>query len=83
MFPLRLKSAEGEIFFEVDPMQRTATETMIACMEEIETCTDIIIIGTHTDGSLMYHSNSETASTKLGLVEFCKQLIIARAFKDE
>lgn len=62
------------------PVARTATETLVAVMEEFGVCEpkECLVIYTNQDGDLCWSSTSDSMMTKLGLIEACKQFMIAR-----
>ncbi len=62
------------------PVVRTATETLIAVMEEFgkDEPRDCLVIYTTREGDLCWSSTSDSHVIKLGLIEACKQFMIAR-----
>jgi hypothetical protein len=62
------------------PVARTATETLIAAMEEFgnDEPKECIIVYTTSAGDLCWSSNSDSQVIKFGLLEACKQFMIAR-----
>ena len=59
---------------------RTATETLVTVMEEFGECEpkDCIVIYTNANGDLCWSSTSDSQVVKFGLLEACKQFMIAR-----
>jgi hypothetical protein len=56
---------------------RTPTDTIIAAMEEAGTAQECLIILTDKDGSIITLGSTSVRSTRLGLLEMAKALILA------
>jgi hypothetical protein len=59
-----------------DIIQRTPTETIVAAMEEAETAKECLVIMTSEDGSIITLGSTSILSTRLGLLEMAKAMII-------
>jgi len=70
-------TGEGEL------SDRTPTETIIAAMEEAETATNAIIVMTTKDGDILTLATTSVLSTRLGLLEMAKALIISDLAKNK
>ena len=59
---------------------RTGTETLLACMEEFGTSEpkDLLVIYTNEAGELCWSCSTDSVTTKLGLLEACKQFMIQK-----
>lgn len=59
---------------------RTASETLIACMEEfgIDEPKECLVIYTNEKGDLCWSSTTDSMVVKFGLLEACKQFMIKR-----
>lgn len=55
---------------------RTPTETIVAAMEEAETAKECLVIMTSEDGSIITLGSTSVLSTRLGLLEMAKTLIL-------
>ena len=62
--------------------ERTPTETIIAAMEEAETATNAIIVMTTKEGDTLTLATTSVLSTRLGLLEMAKAIIISDLVKD-
>ncbi len=62
--------------------ERTPTETIIAAMEEAETATNAIIVMTTKEGDILTLATTSVLSTRLGLLEMAKAIIISDLVKD-
>lgn len=58
---------------------RTATETLVACMEEfgVSEPKDCLVIYTNEAGDLCWSTTTDSTVVKFGLLEACKQFMIA------
>jgi hypothetical protein len=69
-----------------DVIIRTPTETIVAAMEEAETAKECLVIMTDKDGSIITLGSTSVLSTRLGLLEMAKTLILSdvveRAMKE-
>ena len=63
---------------------RTATEILVGVMEEFGICEpkECLVIYTNADGDLCWSSTSDSQVVKFGLLEACKQFMIARITGD-
>lgn len=61
------------------PNTRTATETLVSVMEDFGDAEpkECIVIYTNEAGDLCWSTTSDSMTIKLGLLEACKQFIIA------
>ncbi len=61
-------------------VRRSVTETLVAVMEEFSASEpkECIVIYTNEAGELCWSSTSDSMVTKLGLVECCRQYLIAK-----
>ena len=56
---------------------RTPTETLIAAMEEVNGATECLVIMTNgNDGSILVMGTTSALSTRLGMLEMSKALIL-------
>ena len=62
--------------------ERTPTETIIAAMEEAETATNAIIVMTTKEGDILTLATTSVLSTRLGLLEMAKAIIISDLVKN-
>ena len=62
--------------------ERTPTETIIAAMEEAETATNAIIVMTTKEGDTLTLATTSVLSTRLGLLEMAKAIIIRDLVKN-
>ncbi len=62
--------------------ERTPTEAIIAAMEEAETATNAIIVMTTKEGDILTLATTSVLSTRLGLLEMAKAIIISDLVKD-
>ncbi len=62
--------------------ERTPTETIIAAMEEAETATNAIIVMTTKEGDTLTLATTSVLSTRLGLLEMAKAIIISDLVKN-
>ena len=60
------------------------TELLVEVMESFSDAepSSMLIIYTDEKGMLQYRSNIDSTSMKIGMLEFAKQIILDRAFKD-
>lgn len=60
----------------------SATNVLIRTMEEFGQSepTSVLIIFVCEDGSVKYSSNIDGATTKLGMLDFAREIILRRAF---
>lgn len=65
---------------ETNNKARTATETLVAVMEEFGQSEpkDVLVIYTNEAGELCWSCSTDAVSVKLGLLEACKQFIILK-----
>jgi hypothetical protein len=62
---------------------RTPSETLMAALEEVENAQDCLIIIVGKDGDMLWHTSTDRDHAKLGMLEFVKQAIVARVFKED
>jgi hypothetical protein len=60
-----------------DVIIRTPTETIVAAMEEAESAKECLVIMTDKDGSIITLGSTSILSTRLGLLEMAKALILS------
>jgi len=60
-----------------DVIIRTPTETIVAAMEEAETAKECFVIMTDKDGSIITLGSTSVLSTRLGLLEMAKAIILS------
>ena len=60
-----------------DVILRSPTETIVAAMEEASTATECLVIMTDKDGSIITLGSTSILSTRLGLLEMAKTLILS------
>jgi hypothetical protein len=61
---------------------RTATETLITCMEDFgeDEPQEVMVIYTTKSGDFAFSCSTDRLTAKLGMLEFCKAMILAKAF---
>lgn len=57
--------------------KRSPTETLIAAMEEAEKADECLVIMTATDGSFLTLGSTDRKSTRLGMIEMAKTIILS------
>jgi hypothetical protein len=63
------------------PILRSPTDTIIAAMEEAAEATACLVIMTDKDGSIITLGSTNVLSTRLGLLEMAKAIILSDMIK--
>lgn len=58
-------------------MKRSATETLVAAMEEVEDATECLVIMTTQDGQILTLGTTDQRVVRLGMIEAAKQWMVA------
>lgn len=63
--------------------KRTPSETLMNALDNIDDCQEVMIIKVNSEGSLEWHSTTDSIHKKLGMVDFVRECVLRRAFDEE
>lgn len=63
--------------------KRTPSETLMGALEEIDDCQELMIIKVNREGSLEWHSTTDSIHKKLGMVDFVRECIVHGMFEGD
>ena len=70
---------------KVNEVRRSATQTLIDALEDFGTSEpkEALLIYTQENGDLVWSCTTDSVTVKLGLLEACKQFMIAKIVRQE
>lgn len=62
--------------------RRSPSETLMNALEGIDECQEAMIIKVNAEGSIEWHTTTDSIHKKLGMVDFVRECIIHGMFED-